>query len=303
MRAQGRRLLPLPHSAASAGGEPVEPQARHRQLASQSGELLRPTAGCNDASCALSLPASPRFPPKSPATLPAPALSAMQDAVELREGPSFALVTPAPLSTDALVAAVADDSAGAIATFTGVTRNSFQGKPTEKLEYEAYVPMAARKLLVGAGQGRLGRSGEAAGGRHARVLLLQLLPSLQLAEHAPLHCSQELCREACARWQLCKVAIAHRTGTVLVGEASVVIACSSAHRADALEASAGVLPAPERPARCALQLLRCCAQWLAHCLMAVAPRCASGPRSFPMPWLRSRALLSSCRPAIGPLTS
>ena len=89
-----------------------------------------------------------------------------QETAELREGPCFALVTPAPLSTDALVAAVADDSAGAIATFTGVTRNSFQGKPTEKLEYEAYVPMAAKKLLVGAaGQGRLGRSGQAAGGR------------------------------------------------------------------------------------------------------------------------------------------
>lgn len=78
----------------------------------------------------------------------------MQDAAELRDGPCFALVTPAPLSTDALVAAVADDGAGAIATFTGVTRNSFQGKPTEKLEYEAYVPMAAKKLLVRAGRGR-----------------------------------------------------------------------------------------------------------------------------------------------------
>lgn len=77
----------------------------------------------------------------------------MQDAVELRDGPCLAIVTPAPLSTDALVAAVADDGAGAIATFTGVTRNSFQGKPTEKLEYEAYVPMAAKKLLVGAGRG------------------------------------------------------------------------------------------------------------------------------------------------------
>ena len=75
----------------------------------------------------------------------------MEDAAELRDGPCLALVTPAPLSTEALVAAVADDGAGAIATFTGVTRNSFQGKPTERLEYEAYVPMAAKKLLVGAG--------------------------------------------------------------------------------------------------------------------------------------------------------
>ena len=46
---------------------------------------------------------------------------------------------------------------------------------------------------------------------------------------------QELCQQACAKWQLCKVAMAHRTGVVLVGEASVVIAVSSAHRREALE--------------------------------------------------------------------
>lgn len=46
---------------------------------------------------------------------------------------------------------------------------------------------------------------------------------------------QELCQQACAKWQLCKIAMAHRTGVVLVGEASVVIAVSSAHRREALE--------------------------------------------------------------------
>ena len=35
---------------------------------------------------------------------------------------------------------------------------------------------------------------------------------------------------------MARVAIGHRTGTVLVGEASVIIAVSSAHRAAALEA-------------------------------------------------------------------
>ena len=39
------------------------------------------------------------------------------------------------------------------------------------------------------------------------------------------------------RWSLTKLAVAHRTGTVRVGESSVVIAASSAHRADALEAT------------------------------------------------------------------
>jgi len=39
-----------------------------------------------------------------------------------------------------------------------------------------------------------------------------------------------------ARWDVRRVAIAHRTGIVPVGEASVVIAVSSAHRLAALEA-------------------------------------------------------------------
>ena len=51
-------------------------------------------------------------------------------------------VSAEPLSLDRYVAAVADDGAGAIATFIGVTRNTFEGKRVARLEYEAYVPMA-----------------------------------------------------------------------------------------------------------------------------------------------------------------
>ena len=39
------------------------------------------------------------------------------------------------------------------------------------------------------------------------------------------------------RWQLCGVALAHRTGVVPVGEASVVVAVSSPHRREALDAA------------------------------------------------------------------
>lgn len=85
------------------------------------------------------------------------------DSLALREGACYAEVTPAPLSLDACVARVADDGAGAVATFTGVTRNSFQGKATDRLEYEAYVPMATRKLLVR----RRSRGGGDAGGSEA----------------------------------------------------------------------------------------------------------------------------------------
>ena len=50
--------------------------------------------------------------------------------------------------------------------------------------------------------------------------------------------AQELCQLARSKWELRGVAVAHRTGLVRVGEASVVIAVSSAHRREALEVRA-----------------------------------------------------------------
>jgi len=47
---------------------------------------------------------------------------------------------------------------------------------------------------------------------------------------------QELAGELGDKWPVKKVAILHRTGDLTVGEASVVIACSAPHRADAFEA-------------------------------------------------------------------
>jgi molybdopterin synthase catalytic subunit len=43
-------------------------------------------------------------------------------------------------------------------------------------------------------------------------------------------------REACDRWPLQRVTIVHRLGRVEVGETSVVVAVSSAHRKEAFEA-------------------------------------------------------------------
>ena len=103
-------------------------------------------------------------------------------------------ITPDPLSLDALVARVHSPSAGAIVTFVGTTRDVFEGKPVDRLEYECYAPMAEKKM-------------------------------------------RELVVMARERWDVVKMAIAHRTGTVAVGESSVIIAVSSAHRADALEAT------------------------------------------------------------------
>ena len=71
---------------------------------------------------------------------------------ELRDGDEVALIPPVsggefrvteePLSLDAVVAEVADDRAGAIATFTGTVRRQSRGREVTHLEYEAYTEMA-----------------------------------------------------------------------------------------------------------------------------------------------------------------
>ena len=60
----------------------------------------------------------------------------------------YVLVTPNDLKLDPLVGRVTHDGAGAIATFSGVTRNTFDGKGVLRLEYEAYEPMALQKMAV-----------------------------------------------------------------------------------------------------------------------------------------------------------
>ncbi len=55
---------------------------------------------------------------------------------------AYARVTERPLSVEALAARVRDPRAGAIVTFTGVTRE------VERLEYEAYVEMAQERIAA-----------------------------------------------------------------------------------------------------------------------------------------------------------
>lgn len=51
----------------------------------------------------------------------------------------------------------------------------------------------------------------------------------------------EIAREAAAKWDLLRVVARHRTGACELGEATVVVACSAPHRADALEACRWVI--------------------------------------------------------------
>ena len=47
---------------------------------------------------------------------------------------------------------------------------------------------------------------------------------------------REVCDEASDRWPILSVAVEHRTGRVELGEASVAVAVSTAHRGDAFDA-------------------------------------------------------------------
>ncbi|KAK8288561.1 hypothetical protein V6Z11_D07G130200 [Gossypium hirsutum] len=78
---------------------------------------------------------------------------------------------------------VSAPQAGAIATFSGTTRDTFEGKTVVELRYEAYVPMAIRNL-------------------------------------------KSICSSARSSWDLHSIAVAHRVGSVPVGEISVFIAAS-----------------------------------------------------------------------------
>ncbi|GAA5347017.1 molybdenum cofactor biosynthesis protein MoaE [Planifilum fimeticola] len=56
------------------------------------------------------------------------------------------VVTEKPLSADRLIRLVSNPRAGAVLTFVGTVREWTQGKQTLYLEYEAYKPMAEKKM-------------------------------------------------------------------------------------------------------------------------------------------------------------
>jgi MoaE-MoaD fusion protein len=58
----------------------------------------------------------------------------------------LAEIRDAPLSIDEVVDAVRHASAGAIAVFMGVVRDHHQGKPVQRLDYEAYRELADKEL-------------------------------------------------------------------------------------------------------------------------------------------------------------
>lgn len=112
----------------------------------------------------------------------------------------FLRLTPEPLSLDAISREVGSDDCGAISTFSGTTRNSFEDREVVRLEYEAYEEMALSEM-------------------------------------------KKICDALREKWSIKHIAIYHRLGVVPVGESSVVIAISSCHRRDSLEAVAYAIDA------------------------------------------------------------
>lgn len=111
------------------------------------------------------------------------------------------LLTDAPLDARVLEAAVAHPGNGAILTFAGVARNDNVNDPSAP-------------ALVS--------------------LFYEAWPDVAERE------LRAIADEAARRWFV-RVAIAHRTGTVAVGEPSVLVVVGAAHRGEAYEASRYVI--------------------------------------------------------------
>ncbi|KAF8350108.1 Molybdopterin biosynthesis MoaE [Amanita rubescens] len=107
------------------------------------------------------------------------------------------------LDVNRIIKSVQDDRAGAIATFIGTTRNSFNGKAVRKLEYQAYTRLALKTMTN---------------------IVCDAAKSVARSEHT-------MAREPTSSIIHC--ALHHRIGIVPVGEPSIVIAVSSPHRKEA----------------------------------------------------------------------
>ncbi len=113
------------------------------------------------------------------------------------EPPPRFLVTAAVLDREALRALVCTPASGAVVLFEGVVRDHHEGHTVLRLEYEAYASMAEKQLAAVAEE--------------------------VLAEYAG--------REVHG------LAAHHRIGMLEIGEVSLLVAVSAAHRRDAFEAA------------------------------------------------------------------
>ncbi|KAJ3020156.1 Molybdopterin synthase catalytic subunit [Thoreauomyces humboldtii] len=127
-----------------------------------------------------------------------------------------------------LVDFVRDDCAGAIATFSGTTRNNFTGNS----EQEEKPSLRKHPMLIHL------RLHMKVNGVNKRVL------QLSYEAYVPMAVSQLrlILSEARVRYpSVLRIAVSHRTGEVPVGMESVIIAASSPQRKEALDATGWIL--------------------------------------------------------------
>lgn len=157
-------------------------------------------------------------------------------------------LTHDPLDCMAITNSVGDDGAGAIATFIGTTRDSFEGgqstmsargselmavspgKRVTRLTYEAYSALCIRTFASIVSRARALSSCTNA---HA-------LPSSSAPAPSPTDPSPSTLK---------RIALHHRLGEVPVGQASIIIAVSSPHRREAFRACEWILEEVKREAQ------------------------------------------------------
>lgn len=98
-----------------------------------------------------------------------------------------------PLVASQWTGGLASAADGAVVVFEGVARNHSRGRRVLRLEYEAYEPMAAKKM-------------------------------------------RELAAVLRSRFGITRIVIVHRLGRIEIGETSIVIGVSSAHRQASFDA-------------------------------------------------------------------
>jgi molybdopterin synthase catalytic subunit len=108
-----------------------------------------------------------------------------------------------PLDTAAVIARASDPACGAVAVFLGTVRET------------------------------------SAANTDARVVALEYEAAEDLARST----LEQICRRAAERFDLVRTVAVHRTGRCVLGEATVAIACSAPHRAQALDGCRSIIEA------------------------------------------------------------
>lgn len=123
--------------------------------------------------------------------------------IEPESGEQVCELLRRPVVPEEWMARVAGPADGAVVAFEGVARNHSGGRRVLRLEYEAYEPMAERKM-------------------------------------------RQLAADLRGRFPVSRVVLIHRLGRIEIGETSILIAVSSAHRQTAFDACRHAIDAFKR---------------------------------------------------------